>query len=102
MSVHTRMLPIKKGSHTRHNESKEEKRAAWREIFKHGIEQFSEVGLALRGARYKSNMTQKELAEKLGIYPHHISEMEHGKRPIGKAMAHKLAKILRLNYKVFL
>jgi len=28
--------------------------------------------------------------------------MEHGKRPIGKEMAKRLAKILKVNYRVFL
>lgn len=49
-----------------------------------GIEKFSEAGLMPRGSRYKAELTQKELAEKLGVKPHHISEMENGKRPIGK------------------
>jgi transcriptional regulator with XRE-family HTH domain len=58
--------------------------------------------LAVRGARFKAELTQKQLAEKLGVLPHHISEMEHGKRPISKKMAHKLAEVLDVNYKVFL
>jgi plasmid maintenance system antidote protein VapI len=32
----------------------------------------------------------------------HISEMERGKRPIGKDMAKRLAKVFKVNYKVFL
>ena len=56
----------------------------------------------LRGARFKADLTQKLLAEKLGVKPHHISEMEHGKRTIGKAMAKRLASVLSVNYKVFL
>jgi len=56
----------------------------------------------LRGARYKAGMTQKELAEALEIHQHHLSEMEHGKRPIGKSMARKLAESLECDYKVFL
>jgi ribosome-binding protein aMBF1 (putative translation factor) len=56
----------------------------------------------LRGARYKAGMTQKELAAALEIHQHHLSEMEHGKRPIGKSMARKLAEALDCDYKVFL
>lgn len=56
----------------------------------------------LRGARYKAGMTQKKLAGVLEIYQHHLSEMEHGKRPIGKNMAKKLAETLDCDYRVFL
>ncbi|MCK4389327.1 MAG: helix-turn-helix transcriptional regulator [Desulfobacterales bacterium] len=60
------------------------------------------IGHALRGLRSREGLTQKELAEKIGIKPSHISEMENGKRPIGKVMAKRLAKALRTDYKVFL
>jgi plasmid maintenance system antidote protein VapI len=42
------------------------------------------------------------LAALVGISQTHISEMEHGKRPIGKDMARRLAKVLRADYRVFL
>jgi plasmid maintenance system antidote protein VapI len=47
-------------------------------------------------------LTQTELAAKIGVKPHHISEMEKGKRSIGKNMAKRLAKALNTGYKVFL
>ena len=56
----------------------------------------------LRGLRHRENLTQKQLAEKLAIRQHHLSEMENGKRPIGKEMAKKLAEILRSDWKMFL
>ncbi len=37
----------------------------------------------------------------MGVSQTHISEMEHGKRPIGKEMARRLAKVLKVNYRVF-
>jgi plasmid maintenance system antidote protein VapI len=58
--------------------------------------------VALRGARKREALTQKELARLVGVSQTHISEMEHGKRPIGKDMAKRLAKVLRVNYRVFL
>jgi transcriptional regulator with XRE-family HTH domain len=58
--------------------------------------------VALRGARKRETLTQKELAHLVGISQTHISEMEHGKRPIGKDMARRLAKALKVNYRVFL
>ena len=62
----------------------------------------SKVGALLRGARLRETMTQKQLADELGIPQNHISEMEHGKRTIGKRMAQKLSKVLKVSYKVFL
>jgi DNA-binding XRE family transcriptional regulator len=59
-------------------------------------------GVALRGGRAKEELTQKKLAELTGIAQHHLSEMENGKRPIGKETAKKLGKALNLDYRVFL
>ena len=60
------------------------------------------VGHALRGLRSREGLTQKQLAEMIGVKPSHISEMEHEKRTIGKEMAKRLAKALETEYKVFL
>ena len=49
--------------------------------------------MALRGARKREALTQKELAELVGVSQTHISERERGKRPIGKDMA----KVLKVN-----
>ncbi len=81
---------------------KAEKSIPWRKVAKVNIEKYTEAGLALRGARFKEEMTQQELADAIGILAHHISEMEHGKRTIGKEMARRLAEVLDVNYKVFL
>lgn len=59
-------------------------------------------GISIRGGRGKEELTQKQLSELTGIAQHHISEMENGKRPIGKETARKLAKALNIDYRVFL
>lgn len=56
----------------------------------------------LRGARSKEEVTQIRLSELTGIPQRHISEMERGKRPIGKETARKLAVALKTDYRVFL
>jgi DNA-binding XRE family transcriptional regulator len=56
----------------------------------------------LRGARSKAEITQTRLSELTGIPQRHISEMERGKRPIGKESARKLATALSTDYRVFL
>lgn len=61
------------------------------------------LGLALRGARNREGLTQRELAEATGIPQRHISEMESGKRQIGRERAKKLADALHVSdYRVFL
>lgn len=60
------------------------------------------AGVCIRGGRSKEGLTQKQLAEMIGVAQHHISEMEHGKRPIGKETAKKLAAALNVDYRVFL
>lgn len=60
-------------------------------------------GMALRGARSREGLTQRQLAELTGMPQRHVSEMESGKRPIGKERARKLAEALRVSdYRIFL
>ena len=59
-------------------------------------------GDILRGFRDREEMTQAKLAAEVGVKATHISEMERGKRPIGKDMAKRLAKVFKVNYQVFL
>ena len=61
-----------------------------------------QAGQALAGARGKEGLSQRQLAALTGIPQRHISEMEHGKRPIGKAHAKLLAKALNVDYRVLL
>jgi hypothetical protein len=60
------------------------------------------IGKALAGVRYREGLTQIQLSEMTGIPQRHISEMEHGKRPIGKEMAKRLGNALNIGYKIFL
>ena len=62
----------------------------------------NEKGVALVGARGKEGMTQKQLSEKTGIPQRHISEMENGKRAIGKKNAKLFAEALNIDYRIFL
>jgi len=62
----------------------------------------STPGRILAGARGLREMTQAALAAAIGVHKSNISEMERGKRPIGKEMAKKLGKVLKTSPKVFL
>ena len=79
-----------------------EEYVTWRELIsaEHTDEELP--GVNLRGARYREDITQKQLSELIGIPQRHISMMENGKRPIGKEMAKRLGKALNIGYKVFL
>lgn len=59
-------------------------------------------GYYLRLYRQRAELTQMELADRTGIRQHHLSEMEHNKRVMGKANARKLAKILMCDFRRFL
>lgn len=50
----------------------------------------------------KEGLSQVELSGLTGIPQRHISEMEHGKRTIGKEIARRLAKALNVDYRIFL
>jgi len=76
----------------------DEELVAWDEAFPDG----RQPGRLLAGARYRENLTQKKLAEMVGARPSHISEMENGRRPIGKEMARRLAAALNTDYRHFL
>ncbi|MEN9654496.1 MAG: hypothetical protein RL235_608 [Chlamydiota bacterium] len=102
MSAHTKTHRI---SYTRTSGVRaigKRKRASWRDVAKKELKRFSETGIMLRGCRYKSGMTQLMLAKKMRVSLRHISEIENGKRVVGKDMAKKLAEIFDIDYRVFL
>ena len=74
---------------------------SWREAYPECSEE-QLIGKSLAGARYREGLTQIQLSDMTGIPQRHISEMENGKRPIGKEMAKRLGKALDISYKVFL
>ena len=75
-------------------------RIPWREVFPESIENMP--GTLLSGYRHREGLTQEVLSEKAQIPRRHISEMENGKRPIGKENAKKLGRVLGVDYRMFL
>jgi ribosome-binding protein aMBF1 (putative translation factor) len=63
---------------------------------------YTRAGACLQGARVKEGLSQLELAARLKIGQSNLSKMELGKRAIGKAMAKRLAEILKVDYRIFL
>ncbi len=62
----------------------------------------NKVGTSLAGGRHKEGFTQVKLSALTGIPQRHISEMERGKRPIGKKNAKLFSKVLNVDYRMFL
>jgi len=61
-----------------------------------------EQQVAVRAYRVREGLTQDQLAKLTGIPRRHISDMENGRRPIGKENAKKLAQTLNADYRMFL
>ena len=57
---------------------------------------------ALRGLRFRDDLTQAKVAAALDCPQSWISEMENSVRPIGKKFAQRLAKAFGVDYRVFL
>lgn len=60
------------------------------------------IGIIFRGIRFKSNLTQAEIADRLGLDQSDVSKIEKGKRPVGKALAKKIEKEFGIDYRRFL
>ena len=60
------------------------------------------AGHSLRGARYREDISQRQLAKLTGVSVQNISAMEHGRRPIGKDMAKRIAKVLNTDWRLLL
>ncbi len=56
-------------------------------------------GIALRGVRLRLGLTQKEMAEKIGVAQGDLSKMEKGERAIGKKLAMRIGKALGIDYR---
>ena len=62
----------------------------WKEM------QSNRIGNLLSAARLKANLSQLQLADKLGIRQNMISDYERGKRRLSPAMAKRIAEIFHI------
>ncbi len=67
----------------------------WKEM------QSNRIGNLLAAARLKANLSQAELAKKLGIRQNMISDYERGKRRLTPDMAKRFAQTLKINVERF-
>jgi ribosome-binding protein aMBF1 (putative translation factor) len=101
MSVHTKARRTKRAV-KKVKFTPVERSIPWRESLKEHLKKYSEGGVLLRAHRNDLRLTQEELGSKLKISQNHISEMENGKRPIGKEMARRFSKFFKTDYRMFL
>ena len=60
------------------------------------------IGITFRGIRYKNNLTQAEVAKRLGLDQSDVSKIERGERSVGKVLAKKIQKEFGIDYRRFL
>ncbi len=59
-------------------------------------------GFTLKGTRQLAGLTQQQLANQVGVSRSQISALENGKQSIQQELAKKLAKVFKVNYRLFL
>lgn len=73
-----------------------------KDLVAHLDKKYTKAGALLKGARYRENLTQAQLAKKINVAQADLSKMENGKRPIGKNIAKRIEKVCGVNYRYFL
>lgn len=96
MREHTRTHPTKAPS------VKEEKSISAESYIKKVYGDLPNWAISLAGLRNREGLTQKQLGELIDVKQANISLMERGLRPIGKNIAHRLAKVFKVDYRMFL
>ena len=71
-------------------------------IFDKLDEKFTKAGALLKGLRLREDLSQIEFAKKIDVTQANLSNMENGRRPIGKIIAKRIEKIFGTNYRYFL
>ena len=72
------------------------------EFFAPYEKKYGKPGLLLRGIRVHEGLTQQEFADKIGLTQANLSNMENGRRPIGKNLAKRIADVFNVDYRLLL
>ena len=62
----------------------------------------TKAGALLKGLRLRENLTQVAFAKRIKVTQANLSNMENGRRAIGKIIAKRIEKIFGTNYRYFL
>lgn len=71
-------------------------------IFDKLDKKYTKAGVLLKGLRLREGLSQVEFARKINVTQANLSNMENGRRPIGKIIAKRIEKIFGTNYRYFL
>lgn len=63
---------------------------------------YTRAGALLKGLRLREGLSQVAFAKKIKVTQANLSNMENGRRPIGKIIAKRIQKIFGTNYRYFL
>jgi DNA-binding XRE family transcriptional regulator len=63
---------------------------------------YTRAGALLKGLRLREGLSQVKFAKKISVTQANLSNMENGRRPIGKIIAKRIEKIFGTNYRYFL
>ena len=127
MSVHTKKHPISAQTHgsmlyiTHHHKTyaiprkivdkyiveekklkKHKKNVTMQTIFDKLNQKYTKAGALLKGLRLREGLSQIEFAKKINVTQANLSNMENGRRAIGKIIAKRIEKVFGVNYRYFL
>ena len=63
---------------------------------------YTRAGALLKGLRLREGLSQVQFAKKINVTQANLSNMENGRRPIGKTIAKRIEKVFGTNYRYFL
>jgi transcriptional regulator with XRE-family HTH domain len=72
------------------------------EVFGSIEKQYTKPGVLLQGTRHREGLTQVQMAKKIKVTQADLSNMENGRRPVGKETAKRIEKAFGVNYRYFL
>ncbi len=71
-------------------------------VFAHLQSKLTKTGALLRGLRTREGLTQVEFAKKINATQSNLSNMENGRRSVGKNMAKRIEQVFGIDYRYFL
>lgn len=72
------------------------------DVFADINKKYTRAGALLRGIRIRENLTQVQMAKKLLLTQSDISQIENGKRSVGKIIARRIEAEFDIDYHEFL
>lgn len=71
-------------------------------LLKNLEDKFTKAGALLKGLRIREGLSQVEFAKKINVTQANLSNMENGRRSIGKIIAKRIENVFGVNYRHFL